>query len=140
MNRILKPILFLIFAVSSNAQVNEPCEVCGEGKEVGDEDAVFAFPGFPPVPCDQLQAAGRGGAIPADACPSLPPLVDPFCDCIPTGPAPISPAPISPAPISPPTDPPVDPTSAPVDPTNAPNHFDRILHHPSLTLPPINIQ
>jgi len=58
------------------------CSVCGEGKCVGDVDAIFTFPGQPTVTCALLQEAGYTGAIPADQCPFL--SVIPqlgVCDC-----------------------------------------------------------
>jgi hypothetical protein len=56
------------------------CSVCGDGKEVGKPEAIFAFPGQPAVPCADLQTAGESGLIPLDQCGFLPPLIT-ACEC-----------------------------------------------------------
>jgi hypothetical protein len=48
---------------------------------VTDNDAIFAFPGQPAVPCRTLELAGFGGAVPLDQCSLLPDLVAEACDC-----------------------------------------------------------
>ena len=90
------------------------CSVCGEGLCVGNPETIFAFPGFPAVPCGALQEAGYTGAVPISQCPFLPGLIG-DCGCG-TGSAevaPPTPAPV--APVVPPTSVPVPaPTSVPV--------------------------
>jgi len=72
-----------------DAQDIEVCNVCGDGKEVGDPDAVFEFPGQPTVPCGLLESDGQTGMIPAEFCGFLPDLVDAQCDCVPIDFAPV---------------------------------------------------
>merc|ERR1712232_338385 len=43
---------------------NGGCSVCGDGKKVGNADAIFEFPGQPAVQCSILEMAGMAGAIP----------------------------------------------------------------------------
>jgi hypothetical protein len=81
------------------------CSVCGEGLCVGNPETVFAFPGFPAVPCGSLQEAGYTGAVPISQCPFLPNLIG-DCGCG-TGSAI----------VAPPTPAPVAPTPSPVAPT-----------------------
>jgi len=57
------------------------CSVCGDGKSVGNPDAVFAFPDQPRVPCGTLELAGADGRIPASACDVLPNLIS-VCECV----------------------------------------------------------
>ena len=95
------------------------CSVCGEGLCVGNPDAIFAFPGFPAVPCGTLEEAGYSGTVPSEQCPFLPGLIT-DCDCgtgsapAPT-PAPVAPVPAPVAPVPAPTQPPA-PASTPTFP------------------------
>jgi len=88
-------VLFLssLFA-AANGQDGEPCSVCGDGKEVTAPDAIFAFPGQPLVPCNNLQSAGAAGQIELASCAFLPGLIG-ICECadivVPT-PAPVEPS------------------------------------------------
>ncbi|KAI2507625.1 hypothetical protein MHU86_6812 [Fragilaria crotonensis] len=63
---------------ASNAQ---GCSVCGDGKVVSAPDAIFAFPGFDPVPCGDLQQAGLEGQVPLENCPALSGLIG-VCLCV----------------------------------------------------------
>lgn len=68
--------MFRALIVSSLiAAAKAQCSVCGDGKEVGNEDAIFSFPGQTSAPCKTLQQAGYDGIIPLDTCPFLPGLV-----------------------------------------------------------------
>jgi hypothetical protein len=58
------------------------CSICGEGKCVQNPDALFAFPGGPPVRCGDLEQAGLAGGIRPDQCSLLPGTIDEVCDCI----------------------------------------------------------
>merc|ERR1712176_338699 len=60
---------------------NGGCSVCGDGKKVGNKDAIFEFPGQPAVECSILEMAGMAGAIPLDQCGFLPPVITNICDC-----------------------------------------------------------
>eukprot|EP00548_Thalassiothrix_antarctica_P001183 CAMPEP_0194139104 /NCGR_PEP_ID=MMETSP0152-20130528/8843_1 /TAXON_ID=1049557 /ORGANISM="Thalassiothrix antarctica, Strain L6-D1" /LENGTH=797 /DNA_ID=CAMNT_0038836853 /DNA_START=119 /DNA_END=2513 /DNA_ORIENTATION=+ len=62
------------------SMVKGQCSVCGPGKEVGNPDAVFEFPGQPAVSCFILQQAGEQGLIPLGQCVFLPTLLE-VCDC-----------------------------------------------------------
>lgn len=64
------------------------CSVCGKGKCITNQDAIFHFPGQPKVPCNQLQEAGYQGLIPLSQCPFLPNLIG-VCRCS-TSPDPMS--------------------------------------------------
>lgn len=56
------------------------CNICPDGECVQTPDAVFEFPGQPPVPCGMLQDAGINGIIPLDSCPELA-TVTGICGC-----------------------------------------------------------
>jgi len=92
-----------------------PCSVCGDGKEVGEPDAIFEFPGQPVVSCGKLQDAGANGVIPTADCNFLPTLIG-VCECTDIPSAPTK------SPVDTPTKSPVDtPTKSPVDtPTKSP--------------------
>lgn len=60
--------------------VNEGCSVCGEGKQVGDPDAIFAFPNFPEVTCGMLENIGAIGELGEFECGVLPGLIE-VCNC-----------------------------------------------------------
>eukprot|EP00545_Synedropsis_sp_CCMP1620_P011288 CAMPEP_0119029398 /NCGR_PEP_ID=MMETSP1176-20130426/40495_1 /TAXON_ID=265551 /ORGANISM="Synedropsis recta cf, Strain CCMP1620" /LENGTH=680 /DNA_ID=CAMNT_0006985737 /DNA_START=20 /DNA_END=2062 /DNA_ORIENTATION=+ len=62
------------------------CSICGEGKKVGDPDAIFSFPGQPDIPCGILEKAGEDGLIPLAQCPFLASLVASTCGCFIDGP------------------------------------------------------
>jgi len=57
------------------------CSVCGDGKTVTNQDAIFSFPGQPSVNCGILEAEGSRGTIPFPDCPLLPDLVMDTCGC-----------------------------------------------------------
>jgi len=57
------------------------CSVCGDGKCVGNPDAIFEFPGQPAVACKLLETAGLGGAINLGQCVFLPDLINDICEC-----------------------------------------------------------
>ena len=57
------------------------CSVCGEGKCVQNPDALFAFPGGPPVRCGTLEQAGLAGGILPDQCALLPGTINEVCNC-----------------------------------------------------------
>jgi len=60
------------------------CSVCGDGKEVNNNDAIFAFPGQPAITCGTLEEVGEGGLIPSTQCAFLPDLINELCDCQPS--------------------------------------------------------
>lgn len=57
------------------------CSVCGDGKCVGNPDAIFSFTDTPDVSCGVLEEAGLSGRIPLDRCPLLLGLIETLCDC-----------------------------------------------------------
>jgi hypothetical protein len=59
------------------------CSVCGDGRVVGNKDAIFSFPGQPLVLCGLLQNAGENGMITQKQCPLLPILIEDDCECTP---------------------------------------------------------
>jgi len=67
------------------------CSVCGDDKEVTNEDAIFSFPGQPLISCAYLQDDGETGNISAGRCAILPTLITPLCGCQPIAPTPPSP-------------------------------------------------
>jgi len=60
---------------------SDGCSVCGPSLCVGNDDAVFEFPGQPAVPCGRLEQAGLNGEVPLDQCGFLPGLVVDICEC-----------------------------------------------------------
>jgi len=67
---------------SSPSQFEESrCSVCGEGKKVGNGEAIFAYPGQPKVSCSLLESAGESGSVPPELCSELPSLVT-VCECV----------------------------------------------------------
>eukprot|EP00548_Thalassiothrix_antarctica_P013167 CAMPEP_0194169442 /NCGR_PEP_ID=MMETSP0154-20130528/4115_1 /TAXON_ID=1049557 /ORGANISM="Thalassiothrix antarctica, Strain L6-D1" /LENGTH=142 /DNA_ID=CAMNT_0038880831 /DNA_START=44 /DNA_END=472 /DNA_ORIENTATION=- len=94
--------LFLLACFLPTIVVGDGCSICGEGKEVTNNSAVFEFPGQPSVPCNLLQQAGKGGQIPLDQCSFLPTLNEiSVCECAPIGGGAVdpTPAPVNPTPM-----------------------------------------
>eukprot|EP00547_Thalassionema_nitzschioides_P013060 CAMPEP_0194261996 /NCGR_PEP_ID=MMETSP0158-20130606/46317_1 /TAXON_ID=33649 /ORGANISM="Thalassionema nitzschioides, Strain L26-B" /LENGTH=929 /DNA_ID=CAMNT_0039002139 /DNA_START=67 /DNA_END=2856 /DNA_ORIENTATION=+ len=56
------------------------CSVCGEGKIVGNVEAIFSFPGLPDIPCSTLEQSGLDGNIDLAECSQLPNLIE-ICEC-----------------------------------------------------------
>jgi len=75
--------LFAVVVVFSTSRlvVSAKCSVCGEGKRVGNENAVYVFPGQPGISCIDLQEAGEDGGIPIDQCLFLPNFIEEVCEC-----------------------------------------------------------
>lgn len=76
--------IVLASLIAGVASQHGECVVCGYGKEITIEDAIFKFPSQPPVTCDLLQSAGMMGLIPAASCPFLPDMVSTICGCSPS--------------------------------------------------------
>eukprot|EP00546_Thalassionema_frauenfeldii_P004036 CAMPEP_0178923818 /NCGR_PEP_ID=MMETSP0786-20121207/16971_1 /TAXON_ID=186022 /ORGANISM="Thalassionema frauenfeldii, Strain CCMP 1798" /LENGTH=616 /DNA_ID=CAMNT_0020598437 /DNA_START=130 /DNA_END=1980 /DNA_ORIENTATION=- len=129
------------------------CSVCGDGRAVGNPEAIFDFPGQPAVKCDLLQIAGVLGQIPLDQCQFLPPLLE-ICECtdcqeppniIPT-PRPTFPPPPTTTrpPTNRPTNPPTNnvttppPTPLPTTTTRPPTNRPTFPPTPLPTRPPTN--
>eukprot|EP00548_Thalassiothrix_antarctica_P003968 CAMPEP_0194138526 /NCGR_PEP_ID=MMETSP0152-20130528/8292_1 /TAXON_ID=1049557 /ORGANISM="Thalassiothrix antarctica, Strain L6-D1" /LENGTH=693 /DNA_ID=CAMNT_0038835995 /DNA_START=103 /DNA_END=2188 /DNA_ORIENTATION=+ len=99
------------------------CSVCGEGKCVGELDAVFQYPGQPDgqpdVLCSHLQSSGYMGLIPLDQCEIIPGLNEmDICACRDAGLVAQTPASVNkptPAPVNPLTMAPI--TATLVNPT-----------------------
>jgi hypothetical protein len=93
------------------------CSVCGDAdKCIQKPDEIFAYPDFPAVRCEDLEKAGREGAIPLSQCPFLPQLITEICGCAPPTPAPTQMPSVSPEPSSSPSmsmKPSASPTSSP---------------------------
>ena len=51
------------------------CSICGEGKEVNAPNAIYSFPGQPPVECGKLEDEGEQGLLPEDQCIILPTVI-----------------------------------------------------------------
>mmetsp|Transcript_6515 Transcript_6515/g.10353 ORF Transcript_6515/g.10353 Transcript_6515/m.10353 type:complete len:446 (-) Transcript_6515:57-1394(-) len=68
------------FADTAEASV---CSICGEGKTVGNPNAMFVYPGLPDAPCGQLDFAGKSGLIPMDFCSLIQMMIfsDASCQC-----------------------------------------------------------
>mmetsp|Transcript_20440 Transcript_20440/g.30340 ORF Transcript_20440/g.30340 Transcript_20440/m.30340 type:complete len:182 (-) Transcript_20440:4257-4802(-) len=137
---MLKTLLFFACLLQSTIAECPPvqdggCSICGDGKCIGAPDAIFSFPGHPPVPCGTLETVGLTGSIPLSQCAFLPGLIVGLCECNPNGiGAPIASPPVAnaapvdltEAPIVPPTDAPVAPshmpaTLAPSSPSSTPS-------------------
>lgn len=116
-----------IIAGSVSAQTfdNPPCNVCGDGRRVGNIDAFVTFPGQPEATnCGDLQEGGLSGAIESQFCPIVPSLIGP-CECetgdatprpVPTATPPPTPRPTN-EPTPRPTDGPTPPPSLPPTPS-----------------------
>jgi len=74
--------------VDSICGCNDPCSVCGNGKEVDFPDAIVEFPGQSPISCAELQTNGLLGRIPSGQCARLSVLIDSVCGCDPRTPDP----------------------------------------------------
>jgi hypothetical protein len=59
---------------------SDGCSVCGDGLRVGNPNAIFAFPGNPPISCGLLEEAGFQGQISLDVCGWLPVVIG-NCEC-----------------------------------------------------------
>jgi len=105
-------LLALALSATTTAEDDFTCSVCGDGKEVGDPDGVFEFPGQPAINCGILEAAGESGLIPEAECLLIPPFIQDVCDCLD----------IEGSPIAAPSDPTREPTPSPIedDPTREP--------------------
>lgn len=57
------------------------CSICGEGKRVGCDNAMFMDPRMPDYSCGMLEAAGWKGMLELEVCQMLPPLVQDACMC-----------------------------------------------------------
>jgi len=80
------PVTFAPVTASLSSEVCESipsngCSVCGEGKFVLSQEAIFAFPGQPVVPCGLLETLGLEGTIPLNQCGFLPSLIEEICRC-----------------------------------------------------------
>jgi len=64
-----------------NFMEDDGCSVCGPGKCITDENAVFSYPGQPAISCKLLEEAGRSGIVPLAGCQVLPQLVQDICKC-----------------------------------------------------------
>jgi len=92
----------------------EGCSVCGDGKIVGNKDAIFEFEGQPSIQCKSLEAAGEQGAIPLEQCAFLPSVIA-VCRCQEKE------LPSTKPPVDVSTKSPIDDTKSPVDtPTKSP--------------------
>ena len=82
MSKLVSLLLVVSIAAQGPCPATPPggCSVCGNGLCVGNPEAIFAFPGFPSVPCGILEEAGYGGAVPLDNCGFLPSLLG-VCEC-----------------------------------------------------------
>jgi len=60
---------------------DDGCSICGPGKCITDEDAIFSYPGQPAISCKLLEEAGRSGIVPQAGCQVLPQLVQDICKC-----------------------------------------------------------
>ena len=73
-----------IIGTFSNA---EHCSVCGDGHHVGNPDGLISVAAkhpsraAQPIPCGELEAAGRNGTIPSGRCAVFPTLIFDICDC-----------------------------------------------------------
>jgi len=74
-------ILPAVASIVCDCQPVEGCSICGEGKEVNDPDAIFAFPGQAPITCGELEDNGGQGLIDNDFCSILPGITEIVCDC-----------------------------------------------------------
>jgi hypothetical protein len=83
----LKPMKLFIFQAAIAAILSTPvvsqdvCLVCGEGKQVGKPDELFAFPNQPAVPCGALEQNGLDGRIPNTQCGFIPSFIETACGC-----------------------------------------------------------
>jgi hypothetical protein len=86
MNRNTLLIVLVIAGIVADVRGQCPptpsdgCSICGEESCVGNPEAIFAFPGFPAVPCGTLQEAGYMGTVPLAQCPLLANLIA-DCEC-----------------------------------------------------------
>ena len=81
-----QPLIIVLLALLSLCDVvHSSCNICGDGKEVGNPDAVVIFNTLPPseTPCGQLQSLGDAGLIPEAQCGRLPQYLSElgFCEC-----------------------------------------------------------
>jgi hypothetical protein len=75
----------LIFAtLSTSVRAQDPCFVCGEGKQVGRPEELYAFPNQPAVRCRAIEQSGLEGRIPKTQCGFLPGLISTTCGCQPS--------------------------------------------------------
>ena len=78
------PLIIVLLALLSLCDVvHSSCNICGEGKEVGNPDAVVMFNTVPPseTPCGKLQSMGDAGLIPDAQCGRLPQYLGDTCEC-----------------------------------------------------------
>ena len=73
-----------------------PCSVCGDGRVVGNPDALFESQGQSSMLCGTLQDGGNAGQISAENCDFLPDLISDVCSCTTATKGPGSTAPASP--------------------------------------------
>lgn len=76
-------IIVLLTLLSLCDVVHSSCNICGDGKEVGNPDAVVMFNTVPPseTPCGKLQSMGKAGLIPDAQCGRLPQYLGDTCEC-----------------------------------------------------------
>jgi len=80
--------------INNECGCNPPCNVCGNGRPIGNPNAVVEFAGEPAVRCEDLQAAGLAGSITPSECAIIPGFIRDICVCDPTS-APVI-APVAP--------------------------------------------
>jgi hypothetical protein len=90
---IIKYLLALFAAAAVGAQAQQtgtssPCNICGEGGEITNPDAVLLLQQQLPeveeggiISCAQLDVAGKNGLIPNAVCALLPDVIMHVCDC-----------------------------------------------------------
>eukprot|EP00548_Thalassiothrix_antarctica_P014881 CAMPEP_0194169052 /NCGR_PEP_ID=MMETSP0154-20130528/3763_1 /TAXON_ID=1049557 /ORGANISM="Thalassiothrix antarctica, Strain L6-D1" /LENGTH=640 /DNA_ID=CAMNT_0038880287 /DNA_START=86 /DNA_END=2008 /DNA_ORIENTATION=- len=117
------------------------CSVCGDGKEVNNNDAIFAFPGQPAITCGTLEEVGEGGLIPSTQCAFLPDLINELCDCQPSNGGGSITIPVPPLQTQEPTPgPTIEPTPGPtIEPTPGPTPKLTLEPRPEPTLEPTQL-
>jgi hypothetical protein len=83
------------------ADVNPPCDICGEGLKVTLFDVIVNLSGVDITPtCAEFEQGGLDGMVPASQCPLAPLLVSSLCGCAEAPPPTTPSAPPSPSPTS----------------------------------------
>lgn len=84
---LLIRIMLLVSLMTSTtvAQVADPddaatCSVCGLGNKVGNPNAIFRFPGQPPITCGILELLGETGFL-QQQCSFITTFIQADCDC-----------------------------------------------------------
>ena len=79
---MMKPPLILVLLALLSRCITA-CNICGDGKEVGNPDAEVSFNTNPPtsIPCGTLQSQGIAGLISETLCERLPQYVGDTCEC-----------------------------------------------------------